>query len=432
MNLIRRLNSFHFAGATLLLIILNVIRFVQSYPSFAGHCNSGSLANQSFGWHGNDGNGSLSNGGLTVNVGSYGYELSQLSPDSSFVIEPETTYFVHLNGRFKGFLFRLQSEDGFDVYDSFEDWYENVRRVPDGMCSPGVAAMSHDNRDLKTHITFKMNVPNFASTRTFKLRLDVTVVESNEGGSDDWYYDLFEIVVQSSGTSTLSPTVLPTSSAIGYPSLSPITSTALPTSFPTKSSIALVPSAPPTSKSIGIPSSTPTNNMPTSTVTPTDSPSEVKKEGRYAKFALRYYSNENYLLTKTCNWLQKRPNAIKRKYCRNKKYQLYYKDIIKNNITNYLPASRICFETCSSYCVEQRSNALFIVGTTVDINSGKENVKLRQCKWLQVQTQDVIDETCKMEKNGLGTGLNDNIMYGVASDVCTEICVSDKSCSGGG
>ena len=129
--------------------------------------------------------------------------------------------------------------------------------------------------------------------------------------------------------------------------------------------------------------------------------------------------NSNLLL-RTCNWLSKKPQELKRIFCRNKKYQLYSE--------GYLPASRKCFTTCAPYCFEESLSAKFLLRTTIiDPNSGKEVAKTCQCKWLKKQNSNTINRICSTD---ISTNITINTRYGQASEVCTETCSGSPNACG--
>jgi len=161
----------------------------------------------------------------------------------------------------------------------------------------------------------------------------------------------------------------------------------------------------------------------TTTVPPSNGPSSppsiaptAAKEGKFQKFALRYrVSTSNELEVRNCNWLSKRPINMIQKYCRNKKYQLYTE--------GFLPASRVCFDTCANYCVQQADNAVFMLGTKLS-ETGDEVLKLRQCKYLRSLTVKKLAEVCETKVE-----VDIKTRYGIASEVCTKTCVnSTKAC----
>mmetsp|Transcript_14314 Transcript_14314/g.18081 ORF Transcript_14314/g.18081 Transcript_14314/m.18081 type:complete len:361 (-) Transcript_14314:3-1085(-) len=149
--------------------------------------------------------------------------------------------------------------------------------------------------------------------------------------------------------------------------------------------------------------------------TPSHSPSlPPTLEGRYNRFALRYDAN-NALVTRSCNWLQMKPEPEVAAICQRKNFQLYTDE--------YLPASQVCFETCEPYCVEQALNAKFVLETSLD-SSGEMVEEIRQCKWLiEKKTSEVIQQICSSTTEF-------ESKYGQAEEVCTEICPrSPKACS---
>ena len=404
---------------TIILAFQCIIQPLTAYPNQAGHCKEGPLSNKSGGWHGDEGSGSLSYGNLIVSIGD-----AQLSPDSILTIERGIRYKVQIKAgnpetkKYRGFLFRLASIDGYDMYDVLSESSFNVQRKTTSLCSTIVAAMTHTNNQLKSFVEFYLEVPvdsDPVNVEMMELRLDMTVVEEVAGASDDWYYDLFRLVVVNENGAI--PTATPTGSVIEVPSSEPTLSneiTDFPTPFPSQmqlSSEAPV-SSPPSSSLTLTPSSIPT----------TEPTKEVPKEGKYNKFALRYNKND-ILILRNCNWLQKRPTKLIRKYCSRKKFQLYTRTTYNGEVTtniSYLPASQICFESCAPFCVEERQNSFFVLGKD---QSESEELMLRQCKWLAKQQPLRIAEICDMDEEFDTT-------YGLASQVCTNTCeASSKACN---
>ena len=405
---------FNSTTATSCMVIILVFQWIiqplTAYPNRAGHCKEGPLSNKSGGWHGDEGSGSLSNGNLIVSIGD-----TQLSPDSTLTIQRGKQYRVQIRAgnpeirKFRGFLFRLASVDGYDVYDVLTESSFNVQRKTTSLCSTIVAAMTHTNNQLKSFVEFYLEVPvdlDPVNVESMELRLDITVVEEVAGASDDWYYDLFRLIVNENGAI---PTASPTGSVIEVPSSEPTKSnhsTDFPTPLP--SQMQLSSEAPVSSPPSSSPTSTPSSNL---TAEPTK---QVPKEGKYTKFALRYNKN-NILILRNCNWLQKRPTKLIRKYCSRKKFQLYTRTTSNEEATTntfYLPASQICFETCAPFCVEERQNSVFVLGKD---QSENEELMLRQCKWLAKQQPLRIAEICDMDEEF-------DTMYGLAYQVCTNTC----------
>ena len=149
---------------------------------------------------------------------------------------------------------------------------------------------------------------------------------------------------------------------------------------------------------------------------PSSEPPEQEK--KFGKVVLRRKANGN-LLIRTCNWLSKKSEKLKRKFCCNKKYQLYSE--------GYLPASRRCFTTCAPYCVKESLSAKFLLRSTIDPVSGKEVARTRQCKWLKKQDSGKINSICSTD---VSAKITINTRYGQASEVCTETCTgSVNACS---
>ena len=201
-------------------LFLFLLNTSNAYPSGAGHCNEGDLTNKSFFTHGNAGSGSLSNGGLQVKV-----DANVLNAESKTIVEGGKSYKLVLEGGdFKGFLIRLASPDGRDVYEYLSESSSNIQRKRGGLCSSTVAAMTHTSRLSKSSIEIDLIVPTLAGNDAFDLRLDVTVVIANGFGSRNaWHYDLFGLAVQEKATSnpTSTPTETPTTVASNLPTSAP-------------------------------------------------------------------------------------------------------------------------------------------------------------------------------------------------------------------
>lgn len=140
---------------------------------------------------------------------------------------------------------------------------------------------------------------------------------------------------------------------------------------------------------------------------PTSPPSVTGgEEGKYNKFALRK-KPDGSILRKSCFWLSGKSDELKKKFCQVKKYQLY--------ADGYLPASRVCFQTCAPYCVQQALAAKFIFKIQTDPKTGEEVEILHQCRWLQRKSPAEINAICN-------STFDSDTGYGPASEVCTTIC----------
>ncbi len=134
---------------------------------------------------------------------------------------------------------------------------------------------------------------------------------------------------------------------------------------------------------------------------------------------LRYSNSQQrhiLLMTKTCQWLAKKPAANIARLCRGKKFQIYFNE--------YLPASQTCRETCRKYsnqCVAERQNSLFLVGGNLD-EDGKFHAITRQCIYLSTITDE--DERWKACNPELP--YHDS-RYGYGRDVCPESCVPPEN-----
>jgi hypothetical protein len=141
---------------------------------------------------------------------------------------------------------------------------------------------------------------------------------------------------------------------------------------------------------------------------------EPEKENPYSKFVIRteeISEGHTIVLVRRCKWLAKKPTRAKIRICTKKRYQEYSE---KDNLG---PASRTCFETCAPYCVEEFSSAKFIY--RVDhITDNVINIITRQCKWLSERSNERIAEICENRED------YDGVVYGQASEVCTELCDS--------
>ncbi len=154
------------------------------------------------------------------------------------------------------------------------------------------------------------------------------------------------------------------------------------------------------------PSSSPTQN-------PSPNPtheSTTPKENPWKKFLLnlKVYGNGSVeVIKKSCNWLSNKPPRDRRSICRNKKYQQYSEEY------NLGPASQVCFETCSGYCVGETLGGTFLYEFLNE--EGEVQVETRKCKWLTTRPQHRIEEIC-------ATTVNAESIYGQAAEICTQTC----------
>ena len=144
---------------------------------------------------------------------------------------------------------------------------------------------------------------------------------------------------------------------------------------------------------------------PAPSMTPTK---EQKIESPDAIFLLRIKRRDNSLVLKKCEWLTQRTPTMIEFICTKMKFQKYK--------SGYLPASRICFETCRDYCVKQSDSAKFLAGYET-LENGEYSEILRRCKWLTKQNEYMIDSYCSSSIE-----LPFDTYYGEAKDVCTTTC----------
>lgn len=149
-------------------------------------------------------------------------------------------------------------------------------------------------------------------------------------------------------------------------------------------------------------------NIPTESQT-TPEPTSTPREQPYAKFLLR----KGKTITKSCTWLSTRSEKTKKKICRNKNFQAYSEELNKS------PASLVCFETCADYCPLEVGNTKFIYNV-LEYAYGSEVVVTKQCKWLNSQPRNIVEEICTQT-------LDADSIYGQANQVCTSTCDSCSS-----
>ena len=118
-------------------------------------------------------------------------------------------------------------------------------------------------------------------------------------------------------------------------------------------------------------------------------------EKENAKFAMKINGK---VTAKKCKWLKKQTKKMIKKYCGSKKFQVYSK--------RYLPASRVCQETCASIYVKESKKAMF---------TSPVFGKPKSCNWLQKQSPELIDEICTLQNPAPQA-------HGNADEVCTKTC----------
>lgn len=200
----------------MLLLTLFYISFpeILAYPSYAGHCNKGSISNQSgyIGPHGSQGGGALSIGQYVVKVD--GEEISNVET-TELNVGQEYTFTLEATGSndFKGFFFRLADLfDRVDTSGAFTVSSSNIQNHP--LCNnKPVSGVTHTGRTNKRKVEFKVLLDKPVSN----IRLDVTVVRTSTFGN--WFYSMFNL--SAVGSSTPSPSNIPSTSPSSIPSTSP-------------------------------------------------------------------------------------------------------------------------------------------------------------------------------------------------------------------
>ena len=133
-------------------------------------------------------------------------------------------------------------------------------------------------------------------------------------------------------------------------------------------------------------------------------------EKRFSKFAHKF--KDGKLTTKTCQWLSTQTSNKKRGLCRAKRFQLYSQ--------GYLPASRMCRETCSQFnCVQEKLVSQFLHSTQINEITGELEANTRQCRMLLGKKPEKIIEFCWPSDTDL---VYLDTQYGYGWQVCTSSC----------
>ena len=141
---------------------------------------------------------------------------------------------------------------------------------------------------------------------------------------------------------------------------------------------------------------------------------ECPFEKPHNHFALKYREHHRLIL-RSCKWLGNKPDAMKKRICSNKRFQLY--------ADGYMPASISCPETCSkNNRIEERQNAMFFAGYE-DVQTGKDSPVIRRCKWLAKQEITSRIKFCHYPPKRL---FGDKIKYGDAKDICPKTCENNS------
>lgn len=145
-----------------------------------------------------------------------------------------------------------------------------------------------------------------------------------------------------------------------------------------------------------------------STYQPLEYTPVLETENPYSKFLLGFQVEDGEQVDniKRCKWLTKNTNKMKKKICSNKKFQVYSEQ------SGVGPASLACPETCAPYCHTEKGNAKFAYKM-----DDTEGLITKQCKWLEMQNQDVITSVCATEVDA-----GDGTIYGQAAETCTQTC----------
>jgi len=228
-------------------------------------------------------------------------------------------------------------------------------------------------------------------------------------------------VPTSSPTQSPVPTSSPTQSPV--PTSSP-TQSPVPTSSPTKAPTSSLTKSPVTTSSpTKAPSVSPSTSyftenptLKTNTEIPTSSDTDLPTNSPEQLNARFYLKNgeDGEPVTKSCFWLQQRPDNIRtKKICTKRWYQKF------SEAKGLRPASLVCFETCADYCVWEYPKAVYLHGVRED-EEGNEVPITKTCQWLSKRP-----ELNKM--NICNNHVDFDTVYGQASQICTTTCNSCDS-----
>lgn len=173
------------------LVAVSVVDGVFGFPQGAGSCNGGGGVSTP---HITPGQGELSNGDYSIRIN--GVVVSGTSELQAGKITPVE---LHAGSNpFKGFFFRLSGTDGTDYTDTvtvLED--ETTQGFPNSVgafCDANVGGACHTNNTAKEFVCVGLD---FQDMENKEATLEITVVEGNDGGTDEWYYSTFGINVGS-------------------------------------------------------------------------------------------------------------------------------------------------------------------------------------------------------------------------------------------
>ena len=187
----------------ILLHLLFIHQETYAYSSHAGHCKSGDLKGKRSG-HGEDGNGSLSNGSLQVK-----FDSIPLNPEGVFILNPDQEYTITLDFEsvpidssyyFKGFLFRLsginnENTNGVLFYHVSED-NDVIQQQDDHGCPDNISALTHTNSKKKKSVEFQLKFVddrNVLLLDSANMLLEVTIVVERDANA--WFYDAYNLQI---------------------------------------------------------------------------------------------------------------------------------------------------------------------------------------------------------------------------------------------
>lgn len=185
-------------------LILSVTFTVDAYPTRAGHCESGAeIGEASGGVHGRIGSGILGEGNFTISVNG-----TVLDGDEVLELVAGENYTVIVDGSapFRGVLLRISGINGEEMQDSLQV-IDNTTQLLlstgeksgfESACAEDVAGLCHNSRADKNNITTELMVQEDSD-----VLVEVTIVTNNDGGgSNDWYYESYQLNVRSTNGTT--------------------------------------------------------------------------------------------------------------------------------------------------------------------------------------------------------------------------------------
>ena len=322
--------------------------------------------------HGENGGGPVSNGSLRVKFGSSAiqtYETAYLNANQEYTVTLDfstssSSFF------FRGFLFRLSGKNGEDVEGTLVVGSDGNVSLK-GSCANGISAVTHNNRDDKTSISFTFE---YTESTDAELLLEVTVVR--ERASDNWFYSSYNIQIGDGETPqtnapTASPTKAPTASPTKSPTKAPTKSpTKAPTKSPTASPVVSSTSSPTTSPVVS--TSSPTTSPVVSTSSPTTSP--VVSNTACVDFGgrIRFDKGNGQKISRGCEWAANKSTTLR---------------------CAYEGVSQACPSTCASCdsCTDPPSSLRF--------KFEKNGEKLtRSCEWVE-RKLSLVESRCALTDN---------------------------------